>query len=132
MSIEALLGIAACALCAAVLGTLVKKSNREYALLLSTVATVLIIYMAVENASPLVEQLLGLAGSGSLQEICLTAMLKAVGLTLIGQLAVYLCKDAGESAIAYGIEVAAKVATLAVAMPLLTRLFGYLGEILKL
>lgn len=133
MSADALLGAAAvCALCAAVLGALVKRSNREYALLLSAAAAVLIVTLAAEGLAPLVQQILGLAGSGSLQSLCLTVMLKAVGLALVGQLAAGLCKDAGETALAYGVEVALKAATLAVAMPLLTRIFEYLGEILKL
>lgn len=33
-------------------------------------------------------------------ELCMSVMLKAVGLTVVGELAVRLCKDAGESALA--------------------------------
>ena len=35
-------------------------------------------------------------------ELCVTVMLKAVGLTVVGQLASRLCKDAGESALSWG------------------------------
>lgn len=131
MSAGALLGIGVCALCAAVLGTLVKKSSREYALLLAALTAVLILAWAMESAAPLVEQITDLAGTGELQGLCLTVMLKAVGLTVLGQLAAQLCRDAGEAALAYGVELAAKIAVLAAAMPVLTRLFEYLGEIIK-
>lgn len=132
MSAGALLGIAVCALCAAVLGAVVKKSNKEYALLLAAGAVVLIVVSVLKNLGPLTEQLARLAGEGGAQKLCLDAMLKAVGLTVLGQLAVQLCKDAGEAALAYGVELAAKVAVLTVAMPVITQLFEYLGEILKL
>ena len=131
MSAGALLGIGVCALCAAVLGTLVKKSNREYALLLAALTAVLILAWAVESAAPLVEQIMDLAGGGELGGLCLSVMLKAVGLTVLGQLAAQLCKDAGEAALAYGVELAAKNAMLAVAMPVLAQLFDFLGEIIQ-
>ncbi len=125
------MGIGVCALCAAVLGTLVKKSNREYALLLAALTAVLILAWAVESAAPLVEQIMDLAGGGELGGLCLSVMLKAVGLTVLGQLAAQLCKDAGEAALAYGVELAAKIAVLAVAMPVLAQLFDFLGEIIQ-
>ena len=59
-------------------------------------------------------------------------MLKAVGITIAGQLAAQLCKDAGESALAYAVELAAKAAVLAAAFPLLRQLFDTIGEILRL
>lgn len=132
MSAGAVLGVGACALCAAVLGALIKRSSKEYALLLSTGAAVVILAFVLKNAGPLVEQITSLAPAGSLSSLCLTVMLKAAGLTMLGQLAAYLCRDAGENALAYGVELAAKAAVLTAALPLLTRLLEYLGEILKL
>lgn len=132
MSAGTMLGIAACALCTAVLGAVVKGRSRELSLLLSLGAAVVIMAAALKSASPLIGQILGLTESGGLPGLCLTAMLKAAGLTVAGQLAARLCKDAGEAALAYGVELAAKVAVLTVAMPVLAKLLEYLGEILKL
>ncbi|WP_322199453.1 stage III sporulation AC/AD family protein [Acutalibacter intestini] len=132
MSAGALVGIAVCALCASVFGALVKRSNREYALLLTAAAAVLMILNVLEKAGPLAEQIASLTGSGQLQGECLGVMLKAVGLTVTGQLAARMCKDAGESALAYGVELATKVAVLAASMPVLAQLFQYLGEIISL
>lgn len=70
--------------------------------------------------------------AGNLPELCMLVMLKAVGLTVLGQLAARLCKDAGESALAYVVEVAARIAVLGAAMPLLSKLFEFLGEIMSL
>lgn len=70
--------------------------------------------------------------AGSLPELCMLVMLKAVGLTVLGQLAARLCKDAGESALAYAVELGARIAVLGAAMPLLSKLFEFLGEIMSL
>lgn len=69
---------------------------------------------------------------GNLFELCMLVMLKAVGLTVLGQLAARLCKDAGESALAYTVELGARAAVLGAAMPLLSKLMEFLGDIMSL
>ena len=132
MSGGEVLAAALCALGAAVLGALVKRGSKEYALLLSAGAAVLILTAALGGAVPLVESLRELAGGDSLGGRCMEAMLRAVGLTLIGQLAGQLCKDAGEAALAYGVELAVKVAVLTVCLPVLAALMETVGEIINL
>lgn len=130
MTAGELFGLAACAVCAAALGAVVKRSSREHALLLAAVTAVLLLLAALEGAAPLFRELEGL--SSAFPGECFPVMLKAVGITIAGQLAAQLCKDAGESALAYAVELAAKAAVLAAAFPLLLQLFDTIGEILRL
>ena len=130
MTAGELFGLAACAVCAAALGAVVKRSSREHALLLAAVTAVLLLLAALEGADPLFRELEGL--SAAFPGECFPVMLKAVGITIAGQLAAQLCKDAGESALAYAVELAAKAAVLAAAFPLLRQLFDTIGEILRL
>ena len=130
MTAGELFGLAACAVCAAALGAVVKRSSREHALLLAAVTAVLLLLAALEGAGPLFRELEGL--SSAFPGECFPVMLKAVGITIAGQLAAQLCKDAGESALAYAVELAAKAAVLAAASPLLLQLFDTIGEILRL
>lgn len=131
MSVGVLLGIAVCALSTAVFGAVIKRGGKEYAIVLSTAAAVLIAACVVDSLAPLVQQITTLAGESELSGLCLSVLLKAAGLTILGQLTAYLCRDAGESALAYGVELAAQTAVLTVAIPLFTRLLEYLGEILQ-
>ena len=130
MTAGELFGLAACAVCAAALGAVVKRSSREHALLLAAVTAVLLLLAALEGAGPLFRELEGL--SSAFPGECFPVMLKAVGITIAGQLAAQLCKDVGESALAYAVELAAKAAVLAAAFPLLRQLFDTIGEILRL
>lgn len=132
MSAGAVIGVAVCALAAAVLGELLKRSNKDYAILLTAAGAVLAVSFVLRAAEPLIEKITGLAGGGELLGLCLPVMLKAVGLTIIGQLAAHVCKDAGESALAFGVELATKAAVLAAAMPVVSRLFEYLKEIMEM
>ena len=51
---------------------------------------------------------------------------------MIGQAVSRVCKDAGESALAYGVELAARVAVLLAALPLAGSVLEFLGEIAAL
>ena len=44
-------------------------------------------------------------------------MLRAIGITVVGQVVSRLCKDAGESALSYTVDLAARGAVLAAALP---------------
>ena len=92
---------------------------------------VLLLFL-LERAGPVLQQVEDLAASGPLEGDAVGLMLRAVGITVVGQVVARLCKDAGESALAYTVELAARAAVLAAALPALGRLLKYLGEIAAL
>ncbi len=124
--------IAACAVCAVIFGALVKRSNREYAVLACAGACVVILLAVMDRLAPLISEISGLAAAVGFSGEILPVVLKAVGIALVGQLAVHVCKDAGEASLAYTVDLAGKAAVLAVSLPLFEKFFGYLQEIVKL
>ena len=127
-----LFAIGICALCAVLFAALVQKTNKEYALLISLGTAAVLLLFLLERAGPVLQQVEDLAASGPLEGEAVGLMLRAVGITVVGQVVARLCKDAGESALAYTVELAARVAVLAAALPALGRLLKYLGEIAAL
>lgn len=127
-----LFAIGICALCAVLFAALVQKTNKEYALLISLGTVAVLLLFLLERAGPVLQQVEDLAASGPLEGEAVGLMLRAVGITVVGQVAARLCKDAGESALAYTVELAARAAVLAAALPALGRLLKYLGEIAAL
>lgn len=127
-----LFAIGICALCAVLFAALVQKTNKEYALLISLGTAVVLLLFLLERAGPVFQQVEDLAASGPLEGEAVGLMLRAVGITVVGQVVARLCKDAGESALAYTVELAARAAVLAAALPALRRLLEYLGEIAAL
>lgn len=125
-------GIGVCAVCAVIFGALVKKSNKEYSLLITIAASVLILLVVLQKAEPFIQQIESIAGSGVFHGDYILVMLKAVGIAIIGQTASHVCKDAGESTLAYTVDLAAKTAILVISLPVLLKIFEYLGEIVKL
>lgn len=127
-----LFAIGVCALCAVLFAALVQKTNKEYALLISLGTAAVLLLFLLERAGPVFQQVEDLAASGPLEGEAVGLMLRAVGITVVGQVVARLCKDAGESALAYTVELAARAAVLAAALPALGRLLKYLGEIAAL
>lgn len=127
-----LFAIGICALCAVLFAALVQKTNKEYALLISLGTAAVLLLFLLERAGPVFQQVEDLAASGPLEGEAVGLMLRAVGITVVGQVVARLCKDAGESALAYTVELAARAAVLAAALPALGRFLKYLGEIAAL
>lgn len=127
-----LFAIGVCALCAVLFAALVQKTNKEYALLITLGTAAVLLLFLLERAGPVLQQVEDLAASGPLEGEAVGLMLRAVGITVVGQVVARLCKDAGESALAYTVELAARAAVLAAALPALGRLLKYLGEIAAL
>ena len=127
-----LFAIGICALCAVLFAALVQKTNKEYALLISLGTAAVLLLFLLERAGPVLQQVEDLAASGPLEGEAVGLMLRAVGITVVGQVVARLCKDAGESALAYTVELAARAAVLAAALPTLGLLLKYLGEIAAL
>lgn len=127
-----LFAIGVCALCAVLFAALVQKTNKEYALLISLGTAAVLLLFLLERAGPVLQKVEDLAASGPLEGEAVGLMLRAVGITVVGQVVARLCKDAGESALAYTVELAARAAVLAAALPALGRLLEYLGEIAAL
>ena len=96
-----LFAIGICALCAVLFAALVQKTNKEYALLITLGTAAVLLLFLLERAGPVLQQVEGLAASGPLEGEAVGLMLRAVGITVVGQVVARLCKDAGESALAY-------------------------------
>ena len=124
-----LFGIGILALCAVLFAALVQKSNKEYALLISLGAAMVLLLLILDRAAPLFQELRSMAGSGALEGDAIQLMLRAVGITVVGQVVSRLCKDGGESALSYTVDLAARGAVLAAALPVVGKILEYLGEI---
>ena len=122
-------GIGICALCAVIFGALVQKSNKEYALLISLGASVILLLVLLDRAGPLFQQVEEMASGSTLRGQSIKLMLQAVGITIVGQVVSRLCKDAGESALSYTVDLAARAAVLAAGLPAVGTLLEQIGEI---
>ena len=125
------LSVSIIAVFAAVCGTLLQRSNKEIALLFSLAAAVLIFLYLLPQVQVLAESVQVISENEELTDI-LGVLIKALGIVLTARIAVHICKDAGENALASGVDFAAKTVVLLLALPLLQQFMNLIQDILTL
>ena len=120
--------VSAAAVFAAVCGALLKRGQKEIALLFSLAAAVLVFLCILPQIETLTSTFREWAELSGMPEV-FGALLKALGIVLIGRITADLCKDAGESAIASGVELAVKTAVLLTALSVLDGLGLYIPRL---
>ena len=113
------------------LALFLKQTKPEYAVFVSVGTGLLLLLMAAERLSLVVENIRLLQDAISIQSAYIQALLKIIGITYISEFAADICRDAGYSAVAGQIGVVAKLSVLAVSMPIVNALLqtvqGFLG-----
>lgn len=116
MNIVQIVGLA---LLATVIIVLLKQNNANtYALLLSTVAGVIIFTAMIDKVGYVIKVFEDLAGKANVNQFYLGTILKIVGISYIAEFGAQVCKDAGESSLAGRIEFAGKIFIMVLAMPI--------------
>lgn len=104
---------------AVIFSAILKKNNRDLALLLSLAACVLIALLLLSLAEPILEFLGKLRSLSGLEQGTMTPLLKTLGVGILTQICATICADAGENALAGLIEVCGSLLALYVSLPLL-------------
>lgn len=127
---ETMVRIAAVGLTAAVLGTVLKKSAPELALLLVVAAGVWILTLTLDGLGAVAALMEELAGVSGLSEELLEPVAKTVALSILTRLTAEICRSAGESGLASFVEIGGTVAALVVALPLMRAVAVLMAEML--
>ena len=117
-------------LVAAILALTLKKYSPETSLAITIGAGVLIFGYILLTLLPVIRQVLAVAQLSEQVSQGIQVLLKARGICYITQLAADTCKDAGQQAIATKVELAGKVAVLAIAMPMLGTIAGLMDDLI--
>lgn len=104
--------------------------KREYAIVVTVGATILLAMYGVNSLKSIVERIMALEESVGVEQEYLTILLKMVGIAYLTQLVVSLCRDAGNGAVAGQINTVGKISMLIVSFPVLEALLKTVGEML--
>ena len=109
----------------------IKNTKKEFSLLLSIAVGILVFmsvaqefYSVVETISSLVEN------SGEISSY-ISLMLKILGISLLGQFVIDLCRDNGENALATQTEIAIKIVIISMTLPLIETVIKIVTGLLK-
>lgn len=117
-------------LLALVIIVILKQYKPEFAIYVSMIAGVLILVLAIQKLTGIINLLQSLANKTYINKSFLSILLKITGIAFITEFAVSICSDAGEKAIASKIEIGSKVIIIAMSIPIITSLLELVIEIL--
>ena len=117
-------------LLALIIIVILKQYKPEFAMYVSMIAGVLILVLAIQKLTGIINLLQSLANKTYINKSFLSILLKITGIAFITEFAVSICSDAGEKAIASKIEIGSKVIIIAMSIPIITSLLELVIEIL--
>ena len=111
--------ITALALVAVVLCVLIRENQKPLSVLLSLLACVGMLLLAIVILEPVLEVFRKLEGLSGVEDEIVSPMLKVAGIGLLTQISSGICQDAGENAIGKTVELCGTVLAMYAAIPLL-------------
>lgn len=127
---EEIIKIIGIGLIALVIIIILKQYRPEYAIYVSIIAGILILFLAIEKITGIINLLQSISEKTYINKTFLTILLKITGIAFITEFAVSVCSDAGEKAIASKIEIGSKVIIITMSIPIITSLLELIIEIL--
>lgn len=101
---------------------ILKQYKPEFSIYISLIAGALILVLALDKLTGIVQLLETMARKSSFNSQFLMILLKITGIAILTEFAGSICKDAGEGAIAKKIELGGSVLIMAISVPILSEL----------
>ena len=127
MEIIKIIGIALLGL---IIVILIKQYKPEFAIYISLLTGVLILFLSLDRLQEIIALLQSIANKASINSRFLSLLIKITGIAFLSEFAVSICKDAGEGAIASKIEIGSKIIIIAISVPIISRLLEIILKIL--
>ena len=127
---ELIFRLCALAVLPALLEPLLRGAQGELGILVALAGLVTLFLALAEPFGDLLAFLRTLSEGTGLDSTVFTPLYKILGIALVVHLGGQLCRDAGESALAAGLETAGSVCAMLAALPLLERVLSLLGELM--
>ena len=108
---------------------IIKQYKPEFAIYISIISGVIILYMIMGELSKIINLLQSISDKSGINTKFLSLLLKITGIAILTEFAISICRDSGESAIASKIEIGSKVVIISMSIPIISSL---LEVVLKL
>lgn len=120
---------AALALIAGVLSLTLKKQDKEYSLLVSIAACLMVTAITVTYLNPVFFFLKKLETLGDLRADMLSILIKALGVALASEIASMICTDAGNASLTKAIQLLGGAVILYLSVPMFSALLDLIQKI---
>lgn len=126
---ELLIKVAAAAVIGSVLVLVIRKNNQELALLLTVALSILVLTLAADALSAVVDFIERLSSAADLQSGVVGIVIKTVGIAILTKISADLCRDSGQAGVASAVELTGSAAALYIALPLMETVLKMVEEL---
>jgi len=109
---------------------IIKQYKPEFAMYVSIIAGILIIYLIFNKLEGIINLLKTISNKSGINNEFLELLLKITGVAFLAEFAINLCKDSGEGAIASKIEMGTKVIIVSMSIPIISSLLEVITKLL--
>ena len=127
MEIIKIIGIALIAL---IIIIMLKQYRPEYAIFISILTGVLILFLVMDRLTGIVNLIESIQDKFSINTQFIALLIKITGIAFLSEFAVSVCKDSGEAAIASKIEIGSKIIIISMSIPIISSLLKIILKIL--
>ena len=127
MDIIKIIGIA---LTSVVIIIIIKQYKPEFAVYISLIASVLIMFIFMDKLAGIVAFLSNFSEKISGSQEFLKILIKITGIAILTEFAVGICKDVGENAIGAKVDLGGKVIIIAMSIPIISSMLETVLKIL--
>lgn len=110
---------------------LLKDTKREFSFILVAACGIILFIAVADDLYSVARSIYNLSSQVSNINTYISLMMKILGISLIAQFVVDLCRDAGENALASQTEIASKVLILIMTLPLFETVINIVTGLLK-
>lgn len=124
-----LIKVAAIAVAGTVLSLVIKKNSPEMALMLTISLALVALYLAFDTIKEVTQFITSLADMAQISPAVLTVVIKAVGISVVSKLSSDVCRDAGQTSVASGVELVGAFTALYISLPLFKTVLSMIGSL---
>lgn len=129
MGIEKIIGIA---LVSVIMAVLLKGYRPEISLAVSLTAMAVMFLIISPYLKTALNSFINLSEQIGLNMKYMAIIIKVIGIAYITQIAVEICRDAGENALGTKVEICGKIVIIVMSMPVIYELFEVISEVVSL
>lgn len=109
---------------------ILKQYRPEFAIYASILAGVLILTLASNTLSGIIEMIKSISSKTNINSQFLMILIKITGIAILTEFAVSVCKDSGESAIASKVDIGGKIIIISMSIPIINALIETVVKVL--
>lgn len=117
-------------LTAVILWLSVNRDNKGSSALLTIAVCAMVITVAVTFLQPIIDFIHKIQSLGDLDEDLLSVVLKAVGIGLLTEISIMICKDAGNETMGKSLQILSSAVVIWMSIPVFERIISLLDHIL--